>query len=553
MKLQRKMSDNGHVQPDPALKTNLKHGAARAPEIFESSRKSSSNVPSNCTSVIGSRLSPNAGVSVSTDAIGSPRFGSPTFPSNAFDMDSRDSLQEIYRPSLAHQDPTGLYADAYRRLAPQANMNQDDGSQGREAAQSPKTSGRRISHRRTTPPFVISTKAPRPLKKSRISYDQTDQYTGLELQATNSTLRRDPRTLSRRQTYIDHDPFTTRERSSRGRSPERDSEHANHERYRSSSRPFIQSGDEDEDLDDGHEGDHTYTRELARYNDRNNGKLFRYSTAERSCFEDEEYEEIDEDDKESSVGMFVSTSGHSPNVPEIRRRQQRSSSFGHDTFLGDINQTAPTKSSRGRKRQAPTEAHFNNIGKNLAPSRYSGASMPWGTNQDPPSVFQEEVSDAALMKRGLTRGKEDKVCKRGYGANDPENIAIVNMKEKDGLSFSQIVEALNDDRVASGKAPSLSVCGVTSRYNRTAPLLFAAEGKQFIPLSKRGKKGQSLADGPHEHRPVWSDGADILLVRAVQEDAKGRWVRIAAEFNRTRGVNMPEIDEFAAARRHTML
>ncbi|OWP05564.1 hypothetical protein B2J93_7908 [Marssonina coronariae] len=544
------MSNNGDLKLGSSMSTAIKHRAAKAQEIFESSGESSDEIPTNFTSVVGSHSNTNAGVSIRTDAIGSPRFGSPTSPL-ALDMDSRHTSLETYRPCLTQQDPMGLYADAYRRLAPQANNDNDSGSQRREGASSPNTSGRRMGHRSTAPPFVIPKRSPRPLKKPRLSYGQVDQYAGRDLQASNSDPRLNPRTPCRGQKYINNDPAATRERSSQGSSP--DLKQGVYEASRSSSRPITHDEDEDEDMDDRHEGDRSYTEELVRYNDRYKGKDFRASPPNRSYAEDDEDEEIDKNDTESSVGMFVPTSSRLPNGPKNQGRQQRSSSFNHDTFFGDVNKTAPIKASRGRKSQAPAEAHFNNPGKNLAPSRYSGASMPWGTNQDPPSVFQEEVSDAALMKRGLTRGKEDKVCKRGYGANDPENIAIVNMKEKDGLSFTQIVETLNNDRVASGKAPSLSVCGVTSRYNRTAPLLFAAEGKQFIPLSKRGKKGRNLADGPHEHRPVWSDSADILLVRAVQEDAKGRWIRIAAEFNRTRGVNMPEIDEFAAARRHTML
>ncbi|KAH9221360.1 hypothetical protein DL95DRAFT_382256, partial [Leptodontidium sp. 2 PMI_412] len=58
---------------------------------------------------------------------------------------------------------------------------------------------------------------------------------------------------------------------------------------------------------------------------------------------------------------------------------------------------------------------FNQPGLSLGPSRYSGdPSVGWGLNQDPPSVPQTSVSDAALLKRGLTRGAKEKVCKRGY-------------------------------------------------------------------------------------------------------------------------------------------
>tara|TARA_R110002060_G_scaffold51513_3_gene62522 strand:+ start:18 stop:842 length:825 start_codon:yes stop_codon:yes gene_type:complete len=229
--------------------------------------------------------------------------------------------------------------------------------------------------------------------------------------------------------------------------------------------------------------------------------------------------------------------------------------FSHDTFIKD----APFRASAsapmiiGRKRKATNDleesGRFNQPGAVLDPSRYSGdPAINWGLNQEPPSVPQGAVSDAALLKRGLTRGAKEKVCKRGYGANDPENVNIVNMKE-DGMSFAEIVEALNETRVANGRAPSLSVCGVTSRYNRTAPLLFAAEGKQFIPLSKRGK-GQVLADGPLYEKPVWNDQLDLILAQVVKDVDKDKWNRVAMEYNRRTGKN---ISAQSAALRHTIL
>ncbi|KAL2060939.1 hypothetical protein VTL71DRAFT_8991 [Oculimacula yallundae] len=221
--------------------------------------------------------------------------------------------------------------------------------------------------------------------------------------------------------------------------------------------------------------------------------------------------------------------------------------FNHDTLLQDTPSPSPAPGSK--KRKLTKDTRFNQPGANLAPSRYSGdPNLTWGLNQDPPSVPQNEVSDAALLKRGLTRGAKEKVCKRGYGANDPENVNIVNMKE-DGMSFPDIVEKLNEVRVENGRNPSLSVCGVTSRYNRTAPLLFAAEGRQFIPLSKRGK-GDVLADGPIAEKPVWNDELDLLLVKIAKDIDKEKWVRVSNEFNRRTGKN---ITGAIAAQRHTLL
>jgi hypothetical protein len=199
--------------------------------------------------------------------------------------------------------------------------------------------------------------------------------------------------------------------------------------------------------------------------------------------------------------------------------------------------------------QLPPDEYYNNPGRALAQSRYAGGENNWGINAPPVLVPQEQVTDAALLKRGLKRGKEAKVCKRGYGANDPENIAIVNMYEKDGMSFEQIKNKLNADRVKTGRNPSLSANGVHSRYNRTAPLLFGAEGKVFVPLSQRSGRGQPCGDIP-TGRPAWNDTLDTALVLVVKEWEKTKWENVAKMFQEHPGVDMePE----ACAVRHHMI
>ncbi|CZS97244.1 uncharacterized protein RAG0_06412 [Rhynchosporium agropyri] len=261
-----------------------------------------------------------------------------------------------------------------------------------------------------------------------------------------------------------------------------------------------------------------------------------------------------ETDNESSI--FVPERTRLPDSPSFQTTPA-SSDFGtprplfsHDTFISaQPTRSTPSSNKRRKVTDESPRSRFNNPGAGLDPSRYSGdPNLNWGLNQDPPSVPQSSVSDAALLKRGLTRGAKEKVCKRGYGANDPENVNIVNMKE-DGMAFSEIVDQLNEVRVANGRNPSLSVCGVTSRYNRTAPLLFAAEGRQFIPLSKRGKN-DLLSDGPVGEKPVWDDDLDLVLAQVAKDIDKEKWGRVAKEFNRRTGKT---ISAAAAALRHTIL
>jgi hypothetical protein len=207
---------------------------------------------------------------------------------------------------------------------------------------------------------------------------------------------------------------------------------------------------------------------------------------------------------------------------------------------------------RPQASQRPDDEYFNNPGKNLHQSRFSGGQNNWGVNQMPVLIPEDEVTDAALLKRGLKRGNGAKVCKRGYGANDPENIAIVNMFEKDRMSFEAIMQKLNADRVENGKDPSLSANGVQTRYNRNAPILFSAEGKDFVPLGMR-KRGQRMDDiypsGP-KAKVAWNDHLDTALVMAVKDWENRKWENVAALFRQRTGIDM---DAAACAHRHHII
>lgn len=153
------------------------------------------------------------------------------------------------------------------------------------------------------------------------------------------------------------------------------------------------------------------------------------------------------------------------------------------------------------------------------------------------------------MKRGLKRTQSDKVCKRGYGANDPENVDIVNLKEHRHLSFPEIVELLNNRRIERGRNPSLTVCGVTSRYNRNAPLLFASQGRKFVPLSKR-RAGDIEEHGNPTGQPAWDDDLDEVLIKCVKEVEAEKWTKVAEKMEDKTGINF---GAKSAAKRYSML
>ncbi|KAN0104675.1 hypothetical protein V8E51_010420 [Hyaloscypha variabilis] len=263
------------------------------------------------------------------------------------------------------------------------------------------------------------------------------------------------------------------------------------------------------------------------------------------------YESMDDD---SESGIFVEVSGRrvvpagsdgsvgsSGNPAKSRRR------FSQDSLLSYDN-----SGPRPQPGQRPDAEYFNNPGKNLAQSRFSGGQNNWGVNKVPVLVPEEEVSDAALLKRGLKRGDGAKVCKRGYGANDPENIAIVHMFEKDRMSFDAICNKLNADRIANGKAPTLTPNGCQTRFNRNAPILFSAEGREFIPLGMR-QRGQRMDDiAPTNPTPkvAWDDELDLALVETVKEWESRKWEDVAALFKRKTGV---EMDAGSCAHRHHII
>lgn len=185
----------------------------------------------------------------------------------------------------------------------------------------------------------------------------------------------------------------------------------------------------------------------------------------------------------------------------------------------------------------------SSVGTGLRESRYSGATdLPWHRNKtrsDPTRI--EKVTPAALLKRGLKKGQEETVVKRGYGAYDPENVEIVNLKETTDMSFAQIADYLNKKRVDDGRNPTLTMTGVNGRYNRTAPVLFETQGKVFIPLSKRKKNNPQAVLHGESRSPdnldnaSWTEEYDLKLVKIVREYDADKWEVVRTRFEEATG------------------
>lgn len=165
----------------------------------------------------------------------------------------------------------------------------------------------------------------------------------------------------------------------------------------------------------------------------------------------------------------------------------------------------------------------------------SGRSMRDLSNV-PIMVERDEISDAYLKKRGIDRpASGKKVCKRGYGASDPENIRIVNLREFQDLNFEQIKNILNKERIARGHDPRLTTTGVANRYGRTGPLLFASQNLQWIPLNQR--RGKNMNEAILAPKVNWTGERDSMLVDAVKEWEATKWEEVAKIFNQKSGCN----------------
>lgn len=181
------------------------------------------------------------------------------------------------------------------------------------------------------------------------------------------------------------------------------------------------------------------------------------------------------------------------------------------------------------------------------PSRASGTRIRTSVNKGTsPMVHSSSVSDASLLKRGMTRTSDALIVKRAMGPNDPENLKIVNMVDNLKMRWTEIADQLNKDRVAAGKAAKMTANCVHNRYNRNAPILFEAEGRTFIPIHLR----KTHVAAKEEDRFFWDADRDRMLVEAVKAVEAEKWSRVAELVNRHTG---GDLTPGGAATRHRLI
>lgn len=290
--------------------------------------------------------------------------------------------------------------------------------------------------------------------------------------------------------------------------------------------------------------------------------------------EDDEtqYESANSDEE----GLFVSEqekiSRRTPQTPKTAQRQRTNRNRHNSSpiaprFRSDIHHQntrnrsdqSPLSRTEARKKIAEFPPMYDDkpietsLGKGYGPSRYSGArDLAWHTNKmpDEPSRI-ERVSKAALLKRGLEEGEEETVLHRGYGASDPENIEIVNLKDAKGYSFVEIADILNRKRVAEGRDPKLTSTACNGRYNRTAPIIYESRGEEFVPISQRKKSNPASARHGMPRDPGYLDGAswngelDEVLVEIVRQYDKEKWDVVKGRFEQRTGMRVHDTMQLA--------
>ncbi|OBT54614.1 hypothetical protein VE04_05056 [Pseudogymnoascus sp. 24MN13] len=171
----------------------------------------------------------------------------------------------------------------------------------------------------------------------------------------------------------------------------------------------------------------------------------------------------------------------------------------------------------------------------------SGTRGPGG---DPMSSRQFRGHfDRAAHRVGSSQQKAGKLPgRRSKGANDPENIAIVNWYDNYNMSFVEIAQRLNSRQEATGKPGTFTPNSIHNRYNRCAPIIYRANGRVFVAIKDRRKHAPEELDAMSygAYSIEWTPNKDQLLRRTVQEDEANKWRRVAEAFTASTGERVGE-------------
>ena len=123
--------------------------------------------------------------------------------------------------------------------------------------------------------------------------------------------------------------------------------------------------------------------------------------------------------------------------------------------------------------------------------------------------------------------------KKSKGAADPVNTQIVDLYDNHNWSFAEIAQQLNGEQEEKGMTGTFTPNSVHNRYNRSAPVIYRADGRVFVAIRDRRHRTQeeldSLSCGANS--TMWNEHMDKVLVQMVAKYDADKWKNVARRFN----------------------
>lgn len=172
-------------------------------------------------------------------------------------------------------------------------------------------------------------------------------------------------------------------------------------------------------------------------------------------------------------------------------------------------------------------------------------TLPANSQSHSGSGFNNGPSPVPASQNKKTRSKpKQKVgkpaTKKRRGAMDPDNILIVDFYDNHNMEFEEIAEYLNNQYKESGKPPVFTTNSVHNRYNRSAPVIYKADGRVFVPIAERKRHTQEELDNMSNgiNTTQWTPQMDQLLNSLEATYQRNKWQFVADKFNETTGENL---------------
>ena len=268
--------------------------------------------------------------------------------------------------------------------------------------------------------------------------------------------------------------------------------------------------------------------------------------------EAEETDEIEEADEESS-SRSDSPQPTRKNKRADKTKEGRGRPNSHGMPKAPVWKTSMAKLNAAltEKAKKANPALGNKVTKPQYRPSIRGRKPRWEVHIDPPLVDASSLTAAAKVKRGIPQDTEaEKVCVKATGANDPENIEIVNLKDINDLSFKEIAKIINTKRIKNGGDPNQTANSVNCRYNRTAPHLYQTQNKTFVRIADRANARGERKYTKEQEALIWDEDMDMALIKFEQEYVRSKWEVLAEKMQEITGASWPTAIEVATRHSH---